>query len=1019
MILRQAWRAAASSLLAVLAVDVAPCAAQWTPCRQFTVREGLAQSQVTGLALDAAGYLWVATQGGVSRFEGRRFVTFTTVDGLPDDVVSAIAAAPDGSVWIGTDSGALARWDGHGFSRWNGETPWRSAVAALAVLPAGDPLVGTEDGLFVLHSGRARRLVPGRVSSLAAAGREVLAIVAGAVARVAADGSVTAVALPRGHAAVAIAAGVDGSWAATDRGAIVDVGSGRVLSGLDPATDTVRALLPDGEGGVWVGGNRALWGRAESGRVESVLLYPSEPVVAVSALLRDREGSLWVGTWGQGLFQRPPGPTTLFTTESGLPSSTVWTFAEDRRGCVWMGTENAGVVAWCEDGWHRHEELNRLLPNPRVLALAWTPDDTLWIGCEQGLARWRAGRSFELYRRANGLPHDFIRALVPHGEHELWIATSGGLAYWDGSGFRKWLPGNGLPAGPVRSLAVDGSGVLWLATHSGGVVRFDGTTFTSFTTANGLPNDRVWSIAVDGRDRVWAGTDAGVWVHPIAGGRDTVVGLADGLPSLNVLLLQEDAEGFMWVGTTRGFCRVDGEGHVVRTFTARDGFSDSEAAENAVLRQRSGLLWFGASSGVTRVDTRRLQRNPVPPPLAIRSVLVNGTPLAGAGAAGGTSTRAEELILGPDTTELRFELAALSFMSPDQVRFRFMLEGFDPTWSAPTDEDHATYRRLPPGRYRFLVTASNNEGVWASAPAGLSVRILPAWYQTRTFRFGSGAAVLLGALGWVGARISAQRRRRQELEAEVALRTRELRDANARILAQNRALDELSRTDPLTGLANRRVLGEQLPLEMALVRREVRREDVRELAGYHGVGLLMLDLDHFKRINDRWGHEAGDRVLKAFADSLRAMLREVDLPVRVGGEEFVVLARGVDRTGLAGLVQRVEEAVAATAVEVTGGKLACATVSVGFFSYPLGLSEPLGAEEWPRLVELADRLLYLAKQRGRTRACGLMWRPGAEPELGEAAMLDHLLQVPLADHAGLELIEIPLTASHPLSLTTT
>jgi diguanylate cyclase (GGDEF)-like protein len=993
--------------VALLLVSAA-ASAQWTPSRRFGVREGLAQSQVAAVVLDATGYLWVGTQAGLSRFDGRRFVTLTTVDGLPDDVVSALAADADGNLWIGTDSGALARWDRHRVTALAGAVPWRGPVSGLSVLASGSLLVGTADGLFLGTPGAWRRVVSGDVTAMTGSAGGVAVVAGGALHSVSGEGSDRALGLPEGLVPVAVAASGSELWVGTAQGRIVRLPAGVVEEGLDPAVDTIQSLLPSRDGGLWIGGQRSLWWRDRDGRLAARVLHPSERLVSVRALLEDREGSLWVGTWGQGLFQQTPGSMTLFTTESGLPSSTVWTLAEGPDGCVWMGTEHAGVVTWCEDGWHPQPGLNRSLPTQRVLTVAWGSDGTFWVGTQQGLLAWRQGSRPRLLTRRDGLPHDFVRSLAPTPDGGLWIATSGGLARWDGARMQSFTTRDGLPEGPVRSLAVDSGGALWLATHAGGVLRFDGTRFTAFTTSDGLPHNRVWSLVVDSHDRVWAGTDAGLWVHPAAGGPDQVLAAGSGLPSLNVLFLLEDLDGFMWVGTTRGVSRVSAEGKVVRTFTAQDGFADSEAAENAALRDRAGLLWFGMASGVTRVDPRHLLRNTVPPALVMQAVLVNGAAWTdGALPASGLGReRPVELVLGPGTGEVRFEFAALSFLSPDQVRFRFMLEGFDPTWSAPTDDDHATYRRLPPGAYRFLLSASNNEGVWAAEPVAMTLRILPAWYQTRAFRLGSGLLGLLAVASVFGARAVAHRRRQRELEAEVAARTADLLDANARITEQNRLLEELSRTDPLTGLANRRVLGEQLPLEMALLRRELLRHDVTDLASHHGIGLLMLDIDHFKAVNDRWGHEAGDRVLQAVAAGLAGALREVDLAVRHGGEEFVVLARGVDREGLQSLARRLGETVAALAVPVAPGEVVRPSISIGFVPYPLGRSGHLRTGEWSRLLEAADKLLYVAKMRGRGRACGRLWRPGAPSPASEEETLEALIRYPQDDHPGLELVEL-------------
>jgi diguanylate cyclase (GGDEF)-like protein len=258
------------------------------------------------------------------------------------------------------------------------------------------------------------------------------------------------------------------------------------------------------------------------------------------------------------------------------------------------------------------------------------------------------------------------------------------------------------------------------------------------------------------------------------------------------------------------------------------------------------------------------------------------------------------------------------------------------------------------------------------------------------------------------ARAAVDRRRRRRLEREVAARTAELAAANLRITDQNRRLEELSRTDPLTGLANRRALEEQLPLEMAILRREVERLGGVVPAGYHGCAVLVLDLDHFKSVNDRFGHDIGDAALRAVAAALRAGLREVDLPVRWGGEELVVLARSVDRVGVEILACKLLATVAATRVPLPGGGDLALSASVGFVLHPLTAGLPPDGAEWRSLVDAADRLMYLAKERGRRRACGVRWATELPPPGSGRGALERVQREPVTPPEGLELVEVEL-----------
>lgn len=997
---------------ALLLAAAASAPAQWVPTRQYGTREGLAQSQLTALVQDAHGYIWVATHGGLSRFNGRRFANYTTLNGLPDDVLSCLAADAKGGVWVGADSGRLALWDGRALREVPVPDPaGRAPVAGLLVLPGGGVLMGRDSGLWLGGETGFRNVDPEPVRCIVPDGEGGAWILGSALLRWTGGGKEPfpgdlPVAAPR---LVSICASRGGLWMIGGDGTVWRWSAGAGWRRFIVPVQEPKALAAHPGEGLWVGGRDGLWLLHEDGRSEFHRIKSNEPSTSVASLLVDREGSLWIGSFTEGLYQKISTPLTLFTRDSGLASTTVWSFAEDARtGCMGMGSDSAGLLGWCDDGgWSRPLGPAQGLPSPRAIAVAPAPGGAFWVGTHQGLALVRNGTVQRVWTRRDGMPDEYIRAVLPDPDGAVWVGTGGGLARLARGRWSSWTAAEGLPCPIIRGLAHDGRGGLWIATHSCGVVRFDGTSFESFTVAQGLPNDRVWCVMVDSKDRVWAGTDSGIWVHPQDGSPDFTVGLEHGLPSINILFLLEDGGGDVWVGTTRGTVRCTPEGRLLRVYTAADGFSDSEAAENAALMDRQGRLWFGFASGVTRVDSVREERNLLPPAVVLERFLVNGRdagdsfPLAGAG----VSERAPvELEAG--ASELRFEYSALSFVAPAGVQYRFMLEGYDPEWSMPTEEDHVTYRNIPPGRYRFLLKAANGDGVWAERALALRLVLHPAWYATLWFRLLAAAGMAALAAGLLWMRMAGLRRQKATLKREVAARTGELREANRRILEQNRLLAELSRTDPLTGLGNRRVMEEQLPLEVALQRREVKRVPAGGIGGHFGLALFMLDLDNFKPVNDRLGHDMGDLVLRRVGDSFQRSLREVDLPVRWGGDEFLILCRALDRQGVLEVANRLLEEIALLRIAGPGLPSIAVTPSIGFVAYPFRREGLLHSPQWPLLIQLADRYLYLAKERGRARACGVAIDPARECEEPEEELVRRLLGEPGAPPAGLAFQEL-------------
>jgi len=974
----------------------APAVAQSVSIVRFTVREGLAQSQISTLLQDRDGFLWVGTQGGLSRYDGSRFVTWTAAEGLPDDVVTALAEDREGRVWIGTDSGAVAvRTPGGIRTVARLGKPGSGAVRALTLTGASGVLAGSEAGMFLVTlegavSHLSRDPVRAFVRSGArtwAVGRNEARIVGprGETGeRVKPPAPITAATAREGDLLLALEDGTIWSSAANEP-------TGIAL----PDRTNATAIVAAEDGSLWIGTARGLWRHRSGGTTESVPLAVSRLRIDVRRLLVDGEGNLWIGTWGQGLICVPPGAPTLFTPETGLPANTVWSLDQAADGCVWMATGGAGAVSWCRDRWGPALDARSGLPSDMALTVRAARDGSVWIGTDRGLVRRAPDGRLRRWDDRNGLPHRVAREIAEDAEGRIWVATSDGLAVRERGAWRFWREEDGLPGPLIRALAVDSSGTVWMATHTSGVVRFDGETFRAFTTANGLPVDRVWSLMVDRRDRIWAGTDAGIWIHDPSGREpDRVVGMAEGLPSRNILFLVEDQEGCVWVGTTRGVVRLAPDGKVLTVLTAEDGLPDSEAAENAALCDRSGAVWLGMAGGVARIRPESLRSSPRRLHLVLENVQVDGRTVPAETWSGRT------VVVPPGTSEIRFEVTAPALRNARRLRFRYRLEPQDQAWSLPTDERHVTWRRLAPGPYTFRARVEDAGGAILGESAPLTLELEPFWYQTRLARWGALVLLLLGIVGAVAFRIRMLERHRWELERLVADRTVALAEANER-------LEALSRTDPLTGLANRRVTEDALPVEVRLARREVLREGVENLAEFRGVGVVMLDLDRFKAVNDTHGHEVGDAVLVAVAGAVARTVREVDEVVRWGGEEILVLARSVTPSGLVDLVQRLLRAIGEVAVPLPDGSALKVTASAGFVPYPLALQPPAGEDrlcDW--LVGVADRCLYLAKERGRARAVGIRV-VGSPPEgLDEGTLVTVLLSNPGNPPPGLVLEEI-------------
>jgi diguanylate cyclase (GGDEF)-like protein len=338
------------------------------------------------------------------------------------------------------------------------------------------------------------------------------------------------------------------------------------------------------------------------------------------------------------------------------------------------------------------------------------------------------------------------------------------------------------------------------------------------------------------------------------------------------------------------------------------------------------------------------------------------------------------LTIGADNRSFSVEFAALDFSEPERNRYAYQLEGFDPEWiSTGADLRVAVYTNLDPGRYRLRVRGTNRNGVWSPLELDIPVRVLPDWWQTWWARTLGGATLILLVYLLVALRTSYLRRSQLALEIKVRARTAELERLSLDLQAKTVALEESSLSDPLTGLRNRRFLTQHVDADVALAvrRHEQARGDGGAPPDDGDLIFFLLDLDHFKSLNDRLGHAAGDAVLQQMRERLMAVFREADYLVRWGGEEFLIVARDTSRAHAADLAERARRQVSSAPFDIGEGRSVDVTCSVGFAAFPLAPASPR-ALDWAATIALADEALYAVKRGGRNGWEGVMGVPPAD-----------------------------------------
>ncbi len=754
--------------------------------------EGLFQPTVYSIVQARNGFLWLGTQDSLIRFDGLHFREYdhAAEAGIQRGLIRSLLEDSAGNLWVGSIGSGLVRISPDGaFKTFHSADGYNSINAfCLSSGRDGTVFVCTDKGLLHFRNGRfealttANGLPTNNVRDMCQSSDGTLWVTGidfglvaskqGRFQTVTGDGigpheNINAMACSAGNVL----------WIGKSSGLLrMENGKTQSFTTKDGLPDDLVSTLHESpDGSLWIGTNDGVT-RYRNGKLSVYRTRDGLSHSLVLSLYTDREGTLWVGT-KDGLDQFTDGKVTPYTTNEGMLSNNGGAVVEDANGLLWIGTMGQGLNVF--DGQKFGDVTTRegLLDNT-ILSLLPEANGDLWVGTEKGLNRLHNRQVAAAFTPKDGLPGQRISSIFRDHEGTLWVGTNKGLGYLDGSRFKQ----------SERGLLADHRAVYALnASHSVRLFASAEGPSLSYLRDN-LPHSQdlqtsqpVSCFYFDLAHHVgWLGTLGSGLLH-WKNGTFTHIRIKDGLYDNRIYAILRDDSANLWLASSKGIFRVSeqdledfvaGKTRYVNSLPFSTGqlrFECRSGVQPAACRTRDGRLWFSTTNGLVVVDPNRLTNNAQPPPIAITAELINGR----------RTEPQEDLTLNPFERNLEIRYAGLSFIAPDKMTFRYMLEGYDKTWVDAGTRREAFYANLPPGHFRFVVMGRNADGVWSKVPAALRLIVVPRIYERKWFF--PALAILLASIGaaWYRLRI---RRLQQSFNIVLAERTRIARELHDTLL---------------------------------------------------------------------------------------------------------------------------------------------------------------------------------------------------------------------------------------------
>ncbi len=772
--------------------------------KYFTSEKGLAQDYVQNLIQDNRGFLWVGTNNGLSRFDGMQFVNFFPKDTASNtyDITSNFKDSK-GIIWFGLNNGGILKLVGSTPVLISPEKPLNSSVKGItesggaiwfasqsngvlkidssgkttlfsdafkdllvfSILADGNNmLVGTNEGLLIFNIDKAS----GTLNNKGRAFDEIPAT--------------KILFLSKQDGVIYVGSEDEGLFILEKKNEKLKL-TRQYTTNDGIASNDIRSVLIDKEKNLWLAsfgkGVSKIIFKNKSKQEFEVKQYNSSNGLKndfIRDIIQDHERNIWIATYGSGIAMLNEDISSRFFSHADLRSTNIQTLIKDKRGYFWLGTDK-GVSRISSNGIEytvTNYTTAQGFPGDMVNALYEDIEGNIWIGTStSGLFQYspvtNQARRIQLsddplFRFVNSISGDKLGF--------VWVSTKGGAYRFGTNGFKLdyYTTLQGLLHNNVNKIFADSKNRIWMAAQNNRISFFKESRFHYLEDGKSTEITSVNCITEDDEKNIWFGTDGkGIFLY---NGKNTEqYTSANGLYSDFCYDIISDNYGNIWIGHRGGISIFSKK---TKTFThlVEAGLNDN-INTNAVYKDRDGILWFGTTNGAVKYG----------PSLHISSVFENKVTITTLKLLNESVEMEQGLSLPYKKYNARFEFVAVSFSRPEKIQYKYKLEGYDSEWSEPSNTPHVDYQKLEEGDYRFMVLASNADGVWGTTPEVFEFSIAKPLIKRWWFLSGAFIVITFSVYLFIRYRTYKLLHDKEELEKLV-------RDRTVEVVAQKEEIEK-------------------------------------------------------------------------------------------------------------------------------------------------------------------------------------------------------------------------------------